>query len=147
MTNIGNNAFEHCSSLTSVTIGNSVTSIGERAFGYCSSLTDVYCLAEEIPWTDIWYEGVFSGTPVESATLHVPASALKAYKRTSPWSGFGNIVPLTEDEIDAVEDVQAAGVATETDRYDLQGHMIAGPQKGINIIRMSDGTVRKVLVK
>ena len=89
----------------------------------------------------------FSDTPVESATLHVPASAIDAYKTTSPWSDFGSIVPLTEDEIDAVDDVQAAGVAAEADRYDLQGHMIAGPQKGINIIRMSDGTVRKVLVK
>ena len=107
----------------------------------------MYCLAEEIPWTDIWYEGVFTDTPVESATLHVPASALEAYKTTKPWSDFGTIVPLTDDEIDAVEDVQAAGVATETDRYDLQGHRTTAPQRGINIIRMSDGTVRKVLVK
>ena len=31
--------------------------------------------------------------------------------------------------------------------YDLQGRMIAKPQKGINIIRYSDSTTRKVLVK
>ena len=31
--------------------------------------------------------------------------------------------------------------------YDLQGRKIAKPQKGINIIRYSDGTTRKVLVK
>ena len=41
MTSIGNSAFSGCSSLTSVTIGNSVTSIGESAFRYCSSLTSV----------------------------------------------------------------------------------------------------------
>ena len=70
-----------------------------------------------------------------------------AENRTTPWSDFGNIVPLTDDEIDAVEGVQAAGVAAETDRYDLQGHRTTMPQRGINIIRMSDGTVRKVLVK
>ena len=34
-------AFESCSSLTSVTIGNGVTSIGERAFYGCSGLTSV----------------------------------------------------------------------------------------------------------
>ena len=38
---IGREAFEGCSGLTSVTIGNSVTSIGEWAFYGCSSLTSV----------------------------------------------------------------------------------------------------------
>ena len=36
VTRIGNSAFEKCSSLTSVTIPNSVTSIGEGAFSYCN---------------------------------------------------------------------------------------------------------------
>ena len=31
--------------------------------------------------------------------------------------------------------------------YDLQGRKLSAPQRGINIIRMSDGTTRKVLVK
>ena len=38
---IGRSAFEGCSSLTSITIGNSVTSIGWYAFDDCSSLTSV----------------------------------------------------------------------------------------------------------
>ena len=38
---ISNSAFNSCSSLTSVEIGNSVTSIGEYAFSGCSSLTSV----------------------------------------------------------------------------------------------------------
>ena len=37
--------------------------------------------------------------------------------------------------------------ATEEERYTIGGTRIASPQKGINIIRMSDGTVKKVLVK
>ena len=40
-TTIGNNAFQYCTSLTSVTIGNSVTNIGVRAFATCTSLTSV----------------------------------------------------------------------------------------------------------
>ena len=38
---IGNNAFRGCSGLTSVSIGNSVTSIGYNAFYGCTSLTNV----------------------------------------------------------------------------------------------------------
>ena len=41
VTSIGSSAFQGCSSLTSVTIGNSVTSIGEKAFYGCSGLTSV----------------------------------------------------------------------------------------------------------
>ena len=38
---IGDNAFQYCSGLTSVTLPNSVTAIGENAFAGCTSLTSV----------------------------------------------------------------------------------------------------------
>ena len=41
VTNIGDRAFRSCSSLTSITIANSVTSIGDSAFFDCSSLTSI----------------------------------------------------------------------------------------------------------
>ena len=41
VTRIGDRAFSHCTSLTSVTIPDSVTSIGEQAFQGCESLTSV----------------------------------------------------------------------------------------------------------
>ena len=41
VTTIGDYAFEYCSSLTSITIPNSVTTIGDLAFNVCSSITSV----------------------------------------------------------------------------------------------------------
>ena len=41
VTNIGNYAFDNCSSLTSITIPEGVKSIGENAFYNCSQLTDI----------------------------------------------------------------------------------------------------------
>ena len=41
VTNIGDNAFWHCESLTNINIPNSVTNIGDRAFMYCKSLTNI----------------------------------------------------------------------------------------------------------
>ena len=41
VTSIGNNAFQYCDGLTSVTIPNSVTSIGDYVFYGCSGLTSV----------------------------------------------------------------------------------------------------------
>lgn len=39
-----------------------------------------------------------------------------------------------------------ADEATGTARYDISGQKLLRPASGINIIRMSDGTTRKVLV-
>ena len=94
---IGEGSFLNCSSLTSVTIPNSVKSIWDIAFKGCSSLTDVYCYAESVPTTSDYAFGR-PGTPIYSATLHVPADSLEAYKATIPWKWFSTIVALTNEE-------------------------------------------------
>ena len=47
---------------------------------------------------------------------------------------------------DGIGDVKEEGTVG-VNCYDLQGRILSSPQKGINIIRYSDGTSRKVLVK
>ena len=53
VTSIGDSAFYGCTSLTSVTIGNSVTSIGESAFKNCTSLTSVNYSGTKSQWKAI----------------------------------------------------------------------------------------------
>ena len=89
--------FYGCSNLTSVTIPNSVTSIGDYAFYSCKDLKNVYCYAEKVPSTKT---NAFKNAYVEFVTLHVPASAIDAYKTTEPWSGFGTFKTLEGTEVE-----------------------------------------------
>ena len=91
VTSIGRSAFSGCSSLTSVTIGSGVTSIGDYAFSGCRSLTDVYCYAENVPNTS---SIAFNDSFFASATLHVPAGSVEAYKAKEPWKRFKSIVAI-----------------------------------------------------
>ena len=145
VTSIGYEAFFCCSNLTSVTISNSVTSIGYEAFCDCSSLKDFYCWAENVPYTD----GGLRGIPFELATLHVPAASLDAYKNTAPWSIFENIVALTDDDPKPTS-IGLRNTDTSlypTDYFNLEGKRISKPQRGLNVIKMSDGTTKKMFIK
>ena len=51
-------------------------------------------------------------------------------------------------EVTSVENVEAAtSAATVVEIYDLSGRQVSAPVKGINLMKMSDGTVKKVIVK
>ena len=93
VTSIGDRAFSDCIDLTSVTLPAGVTSVGEGAFAACEELKDFYCYATTVPSTD---PSAFELTPTSDATLHVPASAVEAYKSDEVWGQFGTIKPIAE---------------------------------------------------
>lgn len=72
-------------------------------------------------------------------------------KRMSSFDGERMIVDLkngsSSSQFSEVEEVMAAEEVVEVARYTLDGQRIDKPVKGINIIRYSDGSVRKVMVK
>lgn len=94
---IGGSAFEGCSGLQTLTIPSTVNSISINAFKNCKSITDVYCYVETVPDT---HSDAFVGTPTGSATLHVSANSVEAYRTSLPWSDFKNIVAIGSTPID-----------------------------------------------
>jgi hypothetical protein len=49
--------------------------------------------------------------------------------------------------VTGIKTVDSSANATEVARYSLSGMRISQPTRGINLIKMSDGTVKKVLLK
>ena len=86
-----------------------MTSIGFEVFAYCENIENVYCYAEEVPSTDSY---VFYDSTIENATLHVPASAIEAYKTTEPWSSFGTIKAI--EDADGIESAKERGIAIQS---------------------------------
>ena len=86
----------NCPHLKTIIIGAGIQTIQTNSFANCDELTDVYCFAESVPTTE---NDAFENSYVDYATLHVPASAISTYSASAPWSGFGNIVPITSEDI------------------------------------------------
>jgi hypothetical protein len=93
---IGNNAFEGCTSLPSITIPNSVTWIGNNAFGGCSSLRNIVVLNTTPPAISSMGFSVFDKVTLSFATLTVPQGCREAYENATGWKGFGVIVEVGE---------------------------------------------------
>ena len=67
------------------------------------------------------------------------------------FDNHGNVVNAAKKKVEEYSPTAIHSVSNAADseaaRYTLDGRQISAPQHGINIVRMSDGTVRKVLVK
>ena len=150
---IGHCAFQGCSDFTSVVIPNSVTNIGKSAFSGCSNMTNVYCYAEQVPqakeYVDYtYYYLIWGDFDCKNATLHVPAGSLEAYRNDENWKDFGKIVALTEDDPKPTGIMSVNNdVVTGQQFYSLDGKRTATPRRGLNIVKTSDGKIRKVVIK
>ena len=128
---INQNVFAYCSGLQSVVIGYGVTKMGGWVFRSCDALTNIYCYASVVPSESSL---TFSNYPISSATLHVPEELLSDYQATSPWNGFGSIVPLTVNDPQPTAIVNVNRETTGDNRYyTLDGREVQHPTKGVYI--------------
>ena len=140
VTSIGNSAFRDCTGLTSITIPSTVTSIGDYAFNSSTILSVVSMINNP----NRIYADTFDKNTFMNASLYVPAGTKEIYKVRDGWKKFVFIEEIDPSSLD-INPIH--GDVAESSRYTLNGLRITSPPKGINIIRYSDGTTKKVIVK
>ena len=149
VTDIYDFAFGSCTGLTYLSLPSTLKTMTHQCFINCRNLLDVYIYATEVPQSNgsvSFYGGA------KGCTLWVPEGTLEAYK-ADRGCGFmwfalqtGNsIKEMTSSGIGVVE--AGRGSVEETERYTLDGRRIEKPVRGVNIVRFSDGSTRKEMVK
>lgn len=151
VTEISGAAFGNCPALTSINIPQSVTRIGMAAFHDCPCLKDVYCYAAQVPET---VSEAFNNTPINDATLHVPASSIDLYKDAEPWKYFKEIVALGTTGVNQVKGknlqircnggnllINGAPAGAAISVYNLSGQLIgsATATTGTTMITLQNG--------
>lgn len=82
---------------------------------------------------------------IQNATVYVPAESLEDYKTTKTnWKNAKEFRAI-DDAVLQVEGVKQTANATVTAIYTPDGKKVSTMQRGINIVRYSDGTMRKVV--
>ena len=140
ITTISASAFSGCSGLTSLTLPSNITEIGEWAFSNCSGLASIYVYAEKVPKMA---EDVFKGCDATKCILYVPKGTYDDYFI----SNFGYFENIEEFEVTGIGKPTTSTDAKELSRYSVNGQRLVGPTKGLNIVKYSDGSVKKVVVQ
>ena len=126
--------------ITSVVIPSTITELGEYAFQNCRDLTSVY-----VSWpVPLSASSAFSGADISKSTLYVPQGTEQDYWLSPVWGDFGKIV---EFDATGIDKVTTSNDAKELSRYSVNGQRLSAPSKGLNIVKYSDGSVKKVAVQ
>lgn len=116
------------------------TNVTAGAFKSCSAIQTINV---ENPTPPSGAE--FSSSVYANAQLYVPANTSNLYSIAEGWKDFWNLQEVGTSGVDHIIDKGQA--AKEVKRYNVAGREINSLQKGLNIIKMSDGTTKKVIMR
>ena len=144
-------AFSCCANLKTLSLPSTLQTVDGHAFTndnpeQCLSVLTVNAVEPPVvfsPETNSSYFS-FSDEFAERCSLVVPDESVEKYREHPQWGRFRNIgsnkAPTT---IQQVEQADAAASAW----YGCDGKQLSAPVKGLNIVKMADGTVKKVIVR
>lgn len=141
-------AIREMGNLETIDFPSTLTELNAGTFYGCRNLKTIIIRATEIPY----YGGTdLSSSNFDNTVLYVPEASLEAYKADI---NFGALAANGRDNIKSLEDY-IAGVGTLGEdeavtvvaRYDIAGRQLTTPIKGVNIVKYSNGTIKKVIVK
>ena len=139
VTSFGDWAFSGCSSLQSLSFGTQLKTIGKEAFSDCSSVTKIVSKALTPPTCG---SQALDDINKWNCKLFVPVGSMAAYQAADQWKEFFFI----DNNINSVGKLTNDS-ATPIKTYDLNGRIAKNLKSGLNIIRMSDGSTKKLIVK
>ena len=133
--------FSGCSSLTSLDLSNfNAENVYDMSsmFNGCNSLQTIYC---NNTWTSSLSYGMFYGCTNLKGAVPYDASKMDA-SMANPETGY-----FTKKESTGVATVTTDGDANIQAIYSTDGKRLNELQRGLNIVRMSNGTTQKILRK
>jgi len=148
-------AFEECTSLNTIILPATVEVLENGLSFRWDNVQKIVCYATVPPVSDS-----ASGEPwyscYKTARVYVPEESIPAYIQSPVWKKFYEendfltiedyLAEQGDDETTAINSAASQQAASAT-LYDLSGHQLTAPTKGINLVRMSNGEVKKVVVK
>lgn len=100
----------------------------------------IHCyMPEPLPLSSFSFGG---GGSLSNCKLYVPKGCANKYRNAEVWRDFD----IEEMEVTGIGSA-VNSTATEVARYDANGNLLVAPAKGLNIVRYSDGTVKKIMVE
>ena len=130
-----------CQALTTISLPADLRFIDKGFLSSCLNLKTIYAYMPDpnaLTYVDNFYYGS------REWTLYVPKGTKNAYQNSEAWRYCKEIIEM---ETSGIDSVILNPDAKEVSRYSVNGQRLAVPVKGLNIVKYSDGSARKVVVK
>lgn len=131
---------DRCQDLTTISLPAGLRSIDKGFLSNCRNLRTIYAYMPD-PNALIYEDNFYYES--REWTLYVPKGMKNAYQN-SEWSYCKEIIEM---ETSGIDSVILNPDAKEVSRFSADGQRLAVPVKGLNIVKYSDGSARKVVVK
>jgi hypothetical protein len=139
ITTIKSFSFASLDNLTRIELHKGIQTISAYAFIGCTNIKEVVTYAET---PSLISSASFTDETYQNATLYVPAGTKDIYSADYYWKNFKKIAEMTDTGIDDNE-----AETSVRDIYSINGGKSNIVRKGMNIIRFSNGELKKIYIK